>query len=300
MRFPIIPATRFWFTISIALTVASLFFLFAPSFGLRTGIDFSGGTKLYLAFENSISKEEFAGVFEETLGAEKGAIIVPSDENALMVRSKTLTSDEIETLKDSLAEKGKILKEDEIRVETVGPTQGKVQTRNGIIAVLITMAAIVIFIAIAFRRLPEGLSSWKFGLATIVALAHDVLITAGFFALLGKFYGVEVDTLFITALLTVMGFSVHDTIVVFDRLRETLKGESIKNLPELAEKAVWDTMARSVNTSLSTVIVLAAILSAKIEGIHFFVMALAVGIIVGTFSSIFVATPLVVMWSRKK
>lgn len=255
---------------------------------------------MYLPFAETTSRQEFTEIFREALGEEKGEVVVESGESAVIVRSRTLESAEIDALKAALVENGKQLNEDEIRIETVGPTQGEVQTRNGFIAVGITLVAIVLFIAFAFRHVPRGLSSWKLGAAAIAALAHDVIIIAGLFALLGKLYAVEVDTLFITALLTVMGFSVHDTIVVFDRLRENLQGASVKNLPQVAETAVWQTMARSVNTSLSTIIVLIAILFARIEGIHFFVMALTAGIIVGTYSSIFLATPLLVAWSRKK
>ena len=255
---------------------------------------------MYLPFEEPISKAEFTEMFQEAVGTEKGEVVLESGENAIIVRSRTLSNEEVDALRTTLTAQGKVLNEDEMRLETVGPTQGKVQTRNGFIAVGITLIAIVIFISIAFRRVPHGLSSFKLGIAAIVALAHDVTIIAGLFALLGKYYGVEVDTLFITALLTVMGFSVHDTIVVFDRLRENLKGAAITQLPELAEKAVWETMARSLNTSISTVIVLGAILFARIEGIHFFVLALTAGIVIGTFSSIFLATPLLVAWSRQK
>ncbi len=300
MKFPIIPSSKTWFSLSALLVAASLFFLLSPGFGLKAGIDFTGGSKMYLPFSEPIARQEFTDIFRETLGDDKGEIVVESGENAILVRSRTLENSEIESLKSAFAEKGNRITEDAIRVETVGPTQGAVQTRNGFIAVGITLLAIVLFISLAFRKVPHGLSSWKLGLAAIVALLHDVTIIAGIFALLGKFYGVEVDTLFITALLTVMGFSVHDTIVVFDRLRENLRGVAVSELPQVAEKSVWETMARSLHTSISTVIVLVAILLAKIEGIHFFVLALTAGIVIGTYSSIFLATPLLVAWSKQK
>ncbi|MBI5413915.1 protein translocase subunit SecF [Candidatus Peregrinibacteria bacterium] len=299
MRFPIIPATKFWFLISGVTLAVGLYFVFAPGFGLHLGIDFSGGSKMYLPFSETITKTEFDEIFREALGNEKGEVVVESGDKAIIVRSRDLSNQEIEQLKVKLKEKGKTLEDDAVRIETVGPTQGKVQTERGFLAVGITMLAIIMFIALAFRRVPEGLSSWKFGVSAVVALIHDVFIVIGAFALLGKYYGVEVDTLFITALLTVMGFSVHDTIVVFDRLRENLKGTSLKNLEETAEKAVWQTMARSINTSGSTLIVLLTLFFSQIEGIHFFILALVLGIIVGTYSSIFIATPMLVAWSKK-
>ncbi len=300
MRFPIIPNTKLWFTISGLALAVSIFFLFSPSFGLKLGIDFTGGSKMYLEFEQKVTREDFDTIFRSAVGNEKGETVVESGENAIIVRSKVLESSEITALKTAFEDAGKSFLEEKMRIETVGPTQGDVQTRRGIIAVVITSLAIIMFIALAFRKVPEGLSSWKLGVAAVIALIHDVTIVAGLFAFLGKYYGVEVDTLFITALLTVMGFSVHDTIVVFDRIRENLKGESIAHLPRIAETAVWQTMARSVQTSMSTFIVLTAIFFAKIEGIHFFTLALMVGIFVGTYSSIFIASPLLVLWSRKK
>ncbi|MCT4592202.1 MAG: protein translocase subunit SecF, partial [Candidatus Gracilibacteria bacterium] len=162
------------------------------------------------------------------------------------------------------------------------------------------IVAIVLFIAFSFRKVPTHTSPWKFGICAIVALVHDVLITSGVFALLGLVYGVEIDGLFITALLTVMGFSVHDTIVVFDRLRENLKQEqSMSKFANVANDSLNQTMARSINTSISTLFTLVALLFLGSNTLFFFLLALVVGIIVGTWSSIFIATPLLVAWQKK-
>ncbi len=167
------------------------------------------------------------------------------------------------------------------------------------IALGIATLMIVLYIAFAFRRIPRELSPWRFGVSAILALIHDILIVVGVFVILGRFLDIEMDSLFITALLTIMGFSVHDTIVVFDRIRENLRfrGEN-ESLSETANKALNQTMARSVNTSLSTLITIVALLLLGPESIRYFVLALALGIVAGTYSSIFIASPILVWWTN--
>ena len=159
------------------------------------------------------------------------------------------------------------------------------------------MAAIVLYIAFAFRRVPKRVSPWKFGICAIVALFHDVIIPIGVFAAL-RF---EVDALFITAILTVLGFSVHDTIVVFDRIRENLKyQERDESFAALANKSMSQTFARSINTSLTALIALTSLLVFGAASIFNFILVLVIGIAVGTYSSIFIASPLLVLWQKKQ
>ena len=158
---------------------------------------------------------------------------------------------------------------------------------------------IVLYIAFSFRKVPKPTSSLRFGVAAVVALIHDVLLVIGVFAILGKFLGVEIDTMFVTALLTIIGFSVHDTIVVFDRIRENLLKNSGKKFIEVANLSVVQTLARSLNTSLTVIFVLFALLLFGGETIKWFIVALLVGIISGTYSSIFNATALLVFWENR-
>jgi len=155
-------------------------------------------------------------------------------------------------------------------------------------------------LAYSFRRVPEPVSSWQFGITAIIALLHDVLVMLGAFSILGHFFNLEVDAMFVTAALTVIGFSVHDTIVVFDRIRENLIKRGADDFPELANDSIMQTLSRSINTTFSTFIVLLALFLMGGETIRTFVLALLIGIISGTYSSIFTATPLLVVWEDMK
>lgn len=156
------------------------------------------------------------------------------------------------------------------------------------------------YIAWAFRRVPKPLSSWRFGWAAIIALIHDLLFVIGVFAVLGKFMNVEIDALFVTALLTVLGFSVHDTIIVFDRIRENLRRLAGERFPKIVSRSINQTVVRSINTSTTVIFVLVALLLFGGQTIQFFVLALLIGIVVGTYSSIFIASPLLYVFHRSK
>jgi len=187
--------------------------------------------------------------------------------------------------------------------ETVGPSIGQETKANALKAVLIASVAITLYIAFAFRKVSHPVSSWKYGVSAIIALLHDVLVVVGVFSILGVLFGIEIDSLFITALLTVMGFSVHDTIVVFDRIRENLKKSYNLKFEEIVNNSLLETMNRSLNTSLTVVIVLFSLLLFGGESIRWFIIALLLGIISGTYSSIFNASPLLIVWyewERKK
>ena len=167
-------------------------------------------------------------------------------------------------------------------------------------SIIIVLLFIVFYIAYAFRKISKPVASWKYGISAIVALTHDILIITGVFAVLGHFMRVEVDSLFVTALLTILGFSIHDTIVTFDRTRENLFKNDDKPFEEIVNISVNQTIVRSLNTSVTTLFVLLAIYIFGGESIKNFVLALILGVIIGTYSSIFVASPLLVIWNRKK
>lgn len=282
----------FYFIFSLLVILPGLYFLITS--GLKLGIDFTGGALFEYKFEKSINTSELREVINSQ-GIEVGA--VASSDNTYTIRTKPVDPDKVSKLKSVLQERfGKL---EERRVENVGPVVGAELTQKSLTALIISSIMIVLYIAFSFRKIPKPQSSWRFGIAAVVALLHDALLIIGIFAILGKFLSVEVDTLFVTALLTIIGFSVHDTIVVFDRIRENLAKNANKKFIDVANISVIQTLGRSLNTSLTVVFVLVALLLFGGETIRWFVVALLVGIISGTYSSIFNATALLVWWEER-
>ncbi|MDP3733253.1 MAG: protein translocase subunit SecF [Candidatus Daviesbacteria bacterium] len=275
----------FYFVFSLVLIIPGSYVLLTS--GLKLGIDFTGGSLLEYRFEKQIALDDLRQYGQ----------ITPTLNNTYIIRSQPKTKEEVDKIKKELETKfGKI---EERRQEFVGPTIGRELSQKAFYALVIASLAIVLYIAFSFRKVPKPASAWRFGICAVVALLHDVLLVVGVFAILGKFLEVEVDTLFVTAILTIIGFSVHDTIVVFDRIREN----SLKNIGRkftvVANLAVVQTLGSSLNTSLTVVFVLVALLLFGGETIKWFVVALLVGIISGTYSSIFNATALLVWWEEK-
>ena len=289
-----------YFVFSLIIILPGLFYL--AKFGLRLGIDFTGGALIEyeLSSDSSNSKpekniEELKKVIIED-GVEINSI-TSSGNNTYIVRTKPLEQEKLNNLKQLISQKfGKV---EERRVENVGPVIGAELSKKAFYALLLSSGAIVSYIAYSFRKIPKPTSSFRFGIAAVVALIHDVLVVVGVFAILGKFLYVEVDVLFVTALLTIIGFSVHDTIVVFDRIRENLLKGANRKFIDVANLSVVQTLGRSLNTSLTVVFVLTALLLFGGETIKWFVVALLIGIISGTYSSIFNATALLVFWEER-
>ncbi len=193
---------------------------------------------------------------------------------------------------------------EEKRFETIGPAIGNEMKRRAILSILVVLLMIIIYIAWAFRQVSKPISSFYYGIASIIALFHDVIIPPGIFAILGHFYGVEINLLFITGLLTVLGFSVHDTIVVFDRIRENLHKSHFKDFETTVNESIKQTFSRSIATSLTVLLTVLAIYLFGGESTKEFALLLIFGLFFGTYSSIFIASPLLVSWekyqSRKK
>lgn len=274
-------------------------------YGLRLGIDFTGGTLLELKLEKAlvgtrieqkVESEEKKRVTEALSSKIEINTLSRSGKNSYLIRTRPLEKEKIEEAKGLLEQTfGKV---EQTRLETVGPTIGRELVQKAFISIILASIAIVFYVAFAFREVPKPASSWKFGLTAIAALLHDVLLVVGIFSILGKFYSVEVDSLFVTALLTVIGFSVHDTIVVYDRIRENLKRGLSLPFPQIVNRSIIETLGRSLNTSLTVVFVLAALLLFGGQTIKWFVVALLIGIVSGTYSSIFNASPLLVVWQE--
>ncbi|OHA08496.1 MAG: protein-export membrane protein SecF [Candidatus Sungbacteria bacterium RIFCSPLOWO2_01_FULL_59_16] len=263
-------------------------------FGIRLGIDFTGGSFIEVEFRDERPPVGELASRLERLGL--GEIrMQPSGERGLLIRARHLSEEEHRAFVAALgpAESGIA----ERRFDTVGPTIGRELRRRSAIAIALVLFLIVSYIAWAFRKVSAPVQSWKYGMATVVALIHDIVIPAGFFALAGRVAGFEADTLFVTALLTILGFSVHDTIVVFDRVRENLqKAKGGDDFGVIVNRSVSETFVRSVNTSLTVVIALAAVWLFGGASTQAFALTLVIGIVAGTYSSIFIASPLLVTW----
>lgn len=225
----------------------------------------------------------------------KGMQILPVNETDYIVKTKYLTTANHDLLVAKL--KTILPAFTEPRFTTIGPIIGETLLQKAIVAVIFALIMIIAYIGFAFRKVPKSVSPWRFGATAIIALLHDVIIVTGIFAVLGYLFNVEIDALFITAMLTVFGYSVNDTIVIFDRLRENLlRHADSGNFGEITDQSLNQTMARSINTALSTIIALLAVLIWGAPSIFYFVLALTLGTFIGTYSSIFVAGPLLVKW----
>ncbi|MBI2453478.1 protein translocase subunit SecF [Candidatus Peregrinibacteria bacterium] len=294
-HFDFMKRSKTWFSFSGAMIGISIISMIA--FGLKLGLDFTGGTLMEFKFENqNIEAQALRDAIKtSSLDIATSSVIVPTDQKTFLVRTKHIDNEIHDSIIKSLQEKFGTFEEP--RFTTIGPTIGKTLQKRAIYALSLALIMIILYIAFAFRKIPKRINPWRFGICAIIALIHDVIITIGAYVLLGKFFGVEIDALFITALLTIIGFSVHDTIVVFDRIRENLriqeKGESFD---DIANKAMNQTLGRSINTSLTTLLVITSIFIFGAPSIRYFILALLVGITVGTYSSIFTASPLLVFW----
>jgi len=266
-------------------------------FGVRLSIDFTGGTLLELKIVKSEVQDQKLKITE--IVKEQNidlASVQEAGNNIYLLRMEPIDKDQNIKLQEEISKN--VGKAEEIRFESIGPTIGRETAVNALKAVVLASIVIIIYIAWAFRHIPKPYSSVKFGISAVAALMHDVLLLVGIFSLLGHFLNVEIDGLFITALLTVMGFSVHDSIVVFDRIRENLRKNRSFSFSHVVNESIIQTLARSLSTSLTVVFTLTALLFFGGESIRWFVIALLVGVISGTYSSVFNAAPLLVLWEE--
>jgi preprotein translocase subunit SecF len=290
----IIGTRKIWFSLSALLMIVSIVFIAIG--GLKLGIDFKGGSLLQIKFEDN--RPATQDVQNNLDKFELGDIVIqPVKDTELLIRMKDIGNDVREEILASLGEEFGTVQE--MAFESIGPTIGKELTRKAIIAIIIVMLAIIAYVSWAFRKISSGpVPAYVFGLGAIVALAHDILIVTGIFAALGYFLDVEIGALFVTALLTILGFSVHDTIVVYHRTREGILKDSTADFKGILNTAINATLIRSLNTSITTLFVLVALYLFGGESIKYFVLALILGILLGTYSSIFIASPILLLWQR--
>jgi preprotein translocase subunit SecF len=282
---------RWWYAFSALIIIPGLVCL--AVFGLRLGIDFTGGSLMELKVPQNTQSEQL----KEAFGSQLEPIVQSAGHDTYQVRSKELDPQQHQEALGRVKQQvgGEVA---ELRFETVGPTISADITRKAILAVALGSLLIAVYIAYAFRNVPKPASGWRFGTTTVLTLLHDILFTLGAFSLLGYFFGTEIDANFVAALLTVIGFSVHDTVVVFDRVRENLiKGEG-DTFEDTVDYSLVQTLVRSVNTSMTVLLVLAAMYLFGGTSIKTFVLALLIGVAAGTYSSIFNAAPVLVTWQN--
>jgi preprotein translocase subunit SecF len=284
--------SKVYFIFSGILILASAISLFY--FGLKPGIDFTGGSILEVEYgETRPSNQE---IRDALAGLDLGEFSVqPTDEKGLILRMKEIQEEMHQEVITRLREIGSL---EELRFESIGPVIGRELREKTGMVIILSLAAILLYIAAAFRKLSFPAKSWQYGLASLVALLHDALIPLGVFSLLGRFYEIQITIPVVVALLTVLGYSINNTVVVFDRIRENILRKVGKDYQETVDASLNQTLARSINTSLTTLFVLLAIFFFGGETLKYFSLMLILGIVAGTYSSLFLASPLLVAWLR--
>lgn len=304
IKFSVIKQRGLWWGISaiavfvsIAAMVISLTNLNAP---IRPGLDFVGGTRLQIERDCSIPENcdrpisiaEVRAVVEEQGLGNSTIQLLGNNKNILSVRTKNLDVDGRTSLQKAIGDVIGAFDPQTIQIDSVGPTIGKELFVSGMLALIVAFFGIIVYLSVRFQ--------FDYALFAIVALFHDVVITAGIFAILGLVAQVEVDSLFLVALLTIIGFSVNDTVVIYDRIRETIAQNSEKTINEIVDQAVNQTLGRSINTSITTLLPLIGIFLFGGETLKFFALALIIGFLLGAYSSIFIASTLLAWWRNNK
>ena len=271
----------------VAVSLAAL-----AVFGLNVGIDFTGGSIMEVSYENERpTVEEVQDILSEfELGS---SYVQPVGENGMLIRTPFLAEDMHQQVLSALGENVS-----EMRFEAIGPVIGRELRSKVLMMTLLALLAIVLYIIIAFRRIAEPLQSWHYSIAAVVALLHDLLIPIGVFAFLGAYYGVQFTIPVVVGLLTVLGYSINDTVVVFDRIRENLRRKEGTSFQDTVNISLRQTILRSLSTSFTTLLVLVSIFVLGGETLRYFALALIIGVVAGTYSSLFVAPPLLLILAR--
>lgn len=284
----IIGNRKIYYIISAIVIVASILAL--ALWQLKLGIDFKGGAILELVYSPD-KRPPINSAYELVKDLNLNDLrITPVESDGLTLRFRETDETTHQKVINALTPK------EERRFSSIGPTIGAELKQKSLRAIILVLLGISIYIAWAFRKVSQPLSSWRYGIATLIALFHDIIIPLGVFSYLGRFYNVEIGTNFIVALLVVLGFSVHDTIVVFDRIRENLKKHNEDFWETIVNKSVNETLVRSINTSLTVLLTLGVLYFFGSESLKYFILALIVGVFSGTYSSIFIASPILVSW----
>lgn len=308
----IIKNRKIFYIVSAVLLLGSIISLL--TFGLEVGIDFKGGSVIEVAYVETAATRDVVENNVSNLAKEisLGSYVLQTvGENGFSIKTRLVSDKERLQIENAFSNNG-ANKIEIKKVNSIGPLIGKEAARKAFISIALVIICIVLFITFVFRHVSKPVSSWKYGLMAIVALAHDVIIPIGAFSVLGHYYGYEVDTLFVTALLVILGFSIHDTIVVYDRIRENLKHAhhdntfseegkpGKKDFEMIVGESVDQTIVRSINTSMTTILALIVLYFLGPVATKHFSLALIIGVTVGTYSSIFIASALLVTIGKKQ
>ncbi len=304
----IVKNRKLFYTFSIILVVSSIAALFV--WGLSFGIDFKGGSSVAFQYKDARPSVEVVKAEIDSLGFEPtingSYTLVPAGDKGYVLNLRTVTEQERASLVSVISSDATNTVEIK-KFNSVGPTLGKEASVKALVSIILVVLSIVLFLTFAFRKVSEPVASWKYGVVSIIALVHDIIIPTGIFAILNHYYhGFEIDTLFVTAILVILGFSIHDTIVVFDRVRENLRNNhGIKNpktFEEIVGASISQTFIRSINTSLTTLLAILVVYLVGPAATKNFSLALLIGIFFGTYSSIFIGSNLLVTveaWQNK-
>jgi len=292
MNFPFTKYSVVYYLISGILIVAAVASLL--TFGLKFGIEFTGGSTMELDFTNSRPSNE--QISKALASFNLGEITVqPTSEKGAVLRFKGINE---ETHQKVLTAINALSPAQEKSFEYIGPSIGNELKNKTELAIVMALLAITIYIAFAFRKVSRPVSSWKYGITSLIALFHDILIPLGVFSVLGKFYNVEITVPIVAALLTILGFSVHDTIVIFDRIRENILRKGMAQFQETVDWSLNQTIGRSLSTVITVLLVMFSLYFFGGETLKYFSLALIIGVTSGAYSSIFIASPLLVSWKN--
>jgi preprotein translocase subunit SecF len=297
----LIKLSKVLLVISALAVLASIGLLIFP--GPKLSMEFTGGTLMNITLPQGKTKEDVRTAltdFTLTDGRELGNVALSTTQKGnLLMRMPTLgNEDHLALLSHLTAKVGAVTEQ---QFTTIGPTVGQTLKRRSVEALIVASVGIVLYIALAFRKVPHKLSPWRFGILAVVAMVHDMLITSGVFVVLGVYTNFEMDTLFVSALLTTLGYSVNDTIVIFDRIRENVAfADKHEDFASTTERSLRQSLSRTLNTGLGALIMLFCLFFLGSESIRWFMLALIIGTIIGTYSSFFVAAPLLVFLRKKE
>ncbi len=293
--FSFVGMRKSWFILSAAMIGASIVAL--AVFGLKFGVDFTGGSLLEVKFAGTVPfTSEITGTLAEAGFSDVSAQV--AGDHGMILRLASLSEEEHQRALGSIL--ANYPDAEELRFDSIGPTVGSELRRASMTGVALTLLLIGLYISWAFRKVSEPIAAWKYGLLTVLCAVHDVIIPLGVFAVLGHFYHWEVGSAFVAAMLTILGYSISDTVVVFDRTRENLLHHTGEPFEVTVEKSIRQTFVRSINTSVTTLLCLSAIFVLGGESTRPFALALIIGILVGTYSSIFFASPALVEWELRR
>jgi preprotein translocase subunit SecF len=294
----IIKNRKIFYIFSALLIISSIVSL--SVWKLQLGIDFKGGSAIEVRYVDARPATDLIEKNISTVATEIGLgnyVLQSVGDTDYSIKSRMISDKERQQIENAFSDGGKS-KIELKKVNSIGPLIGKEAAQKAFISIILVILCIVLFITFAFRHVSKPVQSWKYGLMAIIALAHDVIIPTGVFSILGHYLGYEVDTLFVTALLVILGFSIHDTIVVYDRIRENLKNDNTdrtkKDFETIVGESVNQTFVRSINTSMTTILALFVLYFLGPEATKHFSLALIIGVFIGTYSSIFIASALLV------